>query len=50
MGTTTRKAYKAAALVLEDKEARGEAALEHEELPGGHLLHLHLLLPLAIIL
>ena len=50
LGTTTRKAHNAAALVLEDEEARGKTALEHEKLPGGHLLHLHLLLPLAIIL
>ena len=37
-------------LSWEDEQAGGEASPEHEQLPGSHLLHLHLLLPLAIIL
>lgn len=46
MGQAT---HDAAALVLEDIEASGETATEHEKLPCSQLLHFYLLLPSAII-
>ena len=42
--------HSALALVLGDKEPRAEAPVEHEQLPGGHLLDLHLLLAPPVIL
>ena len=43
-------AHHALRLVLSHVQAGSEAATEHEELPGGQLLHLHLLPPLLVIM
>ena len=42
-------AHRALLLVLENIQASGEAAAEHEELPGSELLHLNLLPALLVI-